>query len=224
MTFLEIINKALIELNFKPITSLSSTKIDQVKLRNAINRVNKSIVLSNDFWFRQNKTTLVVDDSIEFANPATGKILFIKDNAIHYRYELDYTKIYDGTSAGLVYSFFGDKILFPSSDPSVTVDIYYLTDSPAVNASGVEISEMTTITDVSIIPDKYQETVLVNGACMQFKAMVTHPKYQHWKTEYIKAIAELRAECLNDSEERPSISIYNPVKTINEQSFGHIYG
>lgn len=222
MNFLEILNKALVELNFKQITSLSSSKIDQIKLRNAVNRINKDVVLSNNYWFRQKKTTLSIDDSIEYTNPATGKILCIKNDSIEYRFEPDYTKIYDGTSNGLVYSFFGGEILFPSA--TETVDIYYLTDNPAINSAGTEISEMTVTTDIPLIPEKYQESILVNGACMAFKAMTTHPKYPHWRKEYINGISQLNAECLNSDDERPSISIRNPQKTFNQYSFGHIYG
>ena len=109
MSYLTIINDCLTELNFKTITSFSSSKVDQLKLRNTVNRLNKQIVLSENYHFRQKKTTLVIDDSIEYTNPATGKILYICDGSTEYRYEPDYTKIYNGTSSALVYSFYGGK-------------------------------------------------------------------------------------------------------------------
>lgn len=211
MNYFEIINKCLIELNYKPVTAFAKlTKNDYIRLKNVINRLNSDVVTSEPYWFRQKKTTITVDSDTEYDLTFDGKITDVFEDDTRYIFDNDYTHFYNDSGSGTTYGFYGGKLLFTPVTTSKTVTIYYVTNNPATDSTGVtEKDEMALETDLSIIPERYRESILINGSCMKFKGLVTHPKYQHWSNEYAKALSNMKAECLNTQEDKPKIVMGN---------------
>ena len=126
----------------------------------SINSVNNSICNSNDWNFREAKTTfqtVIAED--EYTKPF-GKIWKMKHEGqvtplgeIHYDYIIDYPQ----TGTPYNYSFYADKlILYPTPTEVKTVTAYYYTNyfAKSINESSeiVDTSSLANGTDYSIIP------------------------------------------------------------------------
>lgn len=222
--FYEIIQECRLELNYKPASTFAGlTKNDDLKLMNVINRVNKTIVLSDSYWFRQKKTTLNADTSIEYTLLFNGQIIDIMQGTEHYYYEPDYTKFYDGTVGSQRYGFYSGKLLLPSYSTTTTITIYYITNNPAADSTGVTEKNMMELeTDISIIPELYRNNILVYGSCAAFKAMPSNDKYKHWTVQYNIALAKMRSNCLNSIGQMPHIPMLENRPTVSPDSFRHI--
>ncbi len=209
MEYFDLINSCLVELNFRKQLFFSNlTKLDHLKIKNLLNRVNAEICSSENWWFRESKTTMTINaNTIEHSNPVNGKITGIIIDNLEYFYDYDFEKFYKNTYSGQTYSFFNDKILFPKLSENKTATIFYLTNNFAKNAAGELKSSMVLEDDTSIIPESFQESILVYGVCTRFKAMPTNPKYQHWLSEYTNALRNLRSQGFRAKLENPEVII-----------------
>jgi len=171
-----------------------------------INRVNSEICSSEDWWFRERKTTVTVNGGqIEHTNTISGKITAIVIDNTTYTYEPDFEKFYKNSFSSATYSLFNDMLLFPKLNEDKTATVFYLTNNYAQDSEGAEKKELELSGDLPLIPADFAEPVLVYGTCMRFKAMPDHPKFKHWNAEYIKALRNLHSQVIRSGGEEPRI-------------------
>lgn len=101
-----------------------------------------------------------------------------------------------------------DKLLFPIFNQEKTVEIIYYTNKFAQNEDGEDIEQLSSQSDVSIIPMPFAEPVLVYGTCMRLKANPEHSKFNYWFGMYKEAIATLRSKIGTDAMETPQIRLF----------------
>jgi len=203
MNFFEIINKVLIELNYSPVATFKDlTSLEHKRLMDIINRLNKDICnLNNNFTFRQMiKKIQLNPNKVEYKIPFVGKVSKVVGKNVVYEFEPDYTRFYYGNVGVNTYSFYGEKLLFsPSSEE---IKIFYSTDEFVKTRNDELKSDFEEETDMSIIPDNFVEKLFINGVAYNFKQNVSHPKYNHWKQEYDKAISALLAYCKKNASSK----------------------
>ena len=199
MNFLEILNAVLLELNYSVVSDFSElTKPEHVRLKHVINRINKEVCsMSDNFYFRQKTKEIGLDkDVVMYPLNIEGKILKLVSSSDIYRFVPDYNLFFSDNIPKKSYSFYGENILISPSDDDIK--IFYIC-SKFVKDKNEELKENFEYeTDVSIIPEGFQDSIFINGAAMNFKQNPTHPKYVHWNREYEKAIRVLCANAKCD--------------------------
>lgn len=210
MKFLDLINKCLVELNYKSVSTFEELKTgDHKRLMGIINRLNNELVLSNDWDFRIQAFTMMVgaSNTYEVMIPFDGKILELYVDKERFDFEPDYRKFLDGVSSPNTYSIFAGKLLVGPFDETSSLNFKYYSNSPAQSGAEVLKSQMALEDDSSVMPDLFAENVLVYGACMRFKAMPSHPKYKHWSGEYVRGLRLLHSSAIQDSSQNPQVVI-----------------
>ncbi len=79
MNFLELINKCLLELNYKRVSSFSElVKNDHTKIKNIINLINKEICFIENWDFLLRKASISLPKGTsEVKNTINGRILYL---------------------------------------------------------------------------------------------------------------------------------------------------
>ena len=79
MNFLELINKCLLELNYKQVSSFAElVKQDHKRIIAILNIINKEICAIENWQFLLRKTKLLIpSNTTEVENPVNGRILYI---------------------------------------------------------------------------------------------------------------------------------------------------
>ena len=190
MNYLELINKCLVELNYKQVGAFSELmKNDHKKLKNILNVLSAEICSSDkwDFLLREEVITLPAQ---------TTKI-----PAPNGRIE----KIYaDGAQIEL--KTFGGEIILPEDASEIRV-IYY-TKNCAVDVDGEEKSQLEDAEDETLIPMPFAEPLLVYGACMRLKGNPQHVRFNYWFNMYKDALANLRSRSNVDVNSAPSVKLF----------------
>ena len=209
MNYLELINKCLVELNYKQVNAFSELiKNDHKKLKNIINVLNSEICRSDRWNFLQRKTTMTIPPNTgEIENTVNGRIETVIINGQKYNYYEDYEKFFTNSQPSYTYSFYDDKILFPIFNTEKTVEILYYTNNYAKDAEGEEKLIMENETDSSLIPEPLSEPLLVYGACMRLKGNPQHIRFSYWLSMYKDALANLRSRISATVNEVPSVNI-----------------
>ena len=88
MNFLELINKCLLELNYKQVSSFAElVKQDHKRIISILNIINKEICAIENWQFLLRKTKLLIpSNTTEVENPVNGRILYILSNKGKYRF------------------------------------------------------------------------------------------------------------------------------------------
>ena len=210
MNYLELINKCLIELNYKQVNAFSELiKNDHKKLKNIINIINAELCNFDNWNFLLRKTLLhLPKGQKEIANTVGGRIetLMIEDKILSY-YE-NFEKFFTNTQPSLTYSIFNDKILLPQYDRDIDIEVIYYTKNCARNSSGEEIFELIDGTDEPLIPMPFAEPLLVYGACMRLKGNPQHVRFNYWYGMYKDALANLRAKVSASVDDIPTIKTH----------------
>lgn len=201
MNYFELVNKSLVELNYKQVNAFTElTKNDHKKLKNIINVINKEICSSNNWNFRLRKAELELPAGCsEIENTIYGRIASIVIDGHVYKYFDRPEKFIMKKAPSQTYSSFNDKLLLPEFDKDKLINVIYYTSNTAKTEKGEEKSELKTESDVSIIPDLFAEPILVYGACMRLKANPQHVKFSYWMSMYNNAIANMRSRISVDS-------------------------
>ena len=210
MNYLEIVNKCLIELNYKQVNAFSELiKNDHKKLKNIINVINAELCNFDNWNFLLRKSVLHLSKGeTEIDNTIAGRIesLIADGNVLEY-YE-DFEKFFTNTQPSNTYSIFNNKILLPEYDRDIDIDVIYYTKNCAINESGEEILELTDGTDESLIPMPFAEPLLVYGACMRLKGNPQHVRFNYWYGMYKDALANLRAKVSITTDDIPTIKTH----------------
>lgn len=207
MNYFELVNKCLVELNYKQVNTFSElTKNDHKKIKNIINVINKEVCMYDNWNFKLRKTEVELPaKTSEIDNPIEGRIASIVIDGHVYKYfdkpdEFIMSKAPSGT-----YSCFADKLLLPEFDKDKQINIIYYTANTAVDVDGSEKKELELEQDSSLIPAVFAEPILVYGTCMRLKANPQHVKFSYWLSMYNSALANMRSKISIDSQSSPCV-------------------
>lgn len=209
MNYLELINKCLLELNYKQINTMSELiKNDHKKIMTVLNIVNKEICNTENWNFLLRKTNLnIPKNSIEVTNPIHGRILYLISDKKKYKYSDNIDLFLTGKANSDTYSICNDKLLFAPSNKVRNADIIYYTQMCTQDKDGNEKEDLSQETDKSVIPMPFAEQLLVYGTCLRVKANPTYIRFNYWMSMYNTALANLKSKTGIDSNEAPSIRL-----------------
>ena len=207
MNYLELINKCLVELNYKQVNAFSElTKNDHKKLKNIINIVNTDVCGSEkwNFLIRKKEITLPAKTG-EIQNTIDGRIEAIITDGVKFEYYQDFERFFVNSQPQNTYSLFNDKILFPIFNTDKTLEIIYYTKNCASDAQGQEKFLLENEEDSSLIPEPYVEPIIVYGSCMKLKGNPEHVRFSYWYSMYKEALMNLRSRISASADDVPSV-------------------
>ena len=210
MNYLELINKCLVELNYKQVSTFAELiKNDHKKLKNILNLINTEVCRLDKWNFLLKKVNLVLPKNTgEIKNTISGRISLVLVDGVRYEFFEDFKKFLTNSQPLNTYSEFNDKLLFPIFDKNKTIEIVYYTGNNAKDSDGNEKTLMLAEEDSSLIPDPYAEPILVYGACMRLKANPQHAKFSYWLSMYKEALANLRSKETVSIDATPMIKLF----------------
>lgn len=209
MQYFDLINKCLVELNYKKVNNFSELiKNDHLKIKNILNIVNAEICTFDDWNFLLRKKTLTLPvNTGEIKNTINGRIKTLSVDDSKYEFSEDYEQFLFDKTKDKTYSILNDMLLMPVFDTEKEINIVYYTNNFVKDSNSEEKMQMTSGTDETIIPDPFAEPLLVYGACMKMKANLEYPKFNYWNAMYNKALATLRSKLLTSATQTPTIKI-----------------
>lgn len=196
MKFLEIINKCLIELNYKEVASWQALTLnDHKRLKEIISRLNSQICSGDEWPFLQRYCGVHLHPrESKITNPINGSIDCICINGVEYRHSSDYKRFINANPVPGHFSVYGEHIYLPIFDSAVECKILYNTNDSALDADYNEKQYLEVENDESLIPQVFQEPLLVYGACMRLKSNPDHNKFKYWYSMYNDALATMRTK------------------------------
>lgn len=209
MNYLELINKCLVELNYRQVQVFEElTKNEHKKLKNIINVLNSEICSSEKWEFLQRKTVLSLPANTgELENTVSGRIEAVIVDGQKFSFCQDFEKFFTDSQPQNTYSLYDDKILFPIFNSAKNVEILYYTNNCAKDINGNEKRILEGNTDQSVIPEPFSEPLLVYGACMRLKGNPQHIRFSYWLSMYKDALANLRSRISATVDDVPGVSI-----------------
>lgn len=210
MNYLELINKCLVELNYKQVNAFSELiKNDHKKLKNILNVLNTEICTSDRWNFLLRKVKLIIPEGLgEIENTVNGRIETVIVDGIKFKYFADFEKFLLNSQPQNSYSLFNDKILFPIADKKRNVEIIYYTSDCVKSVDGNEKYIFEYGDDESLIPVVFAEPLLVYGACMRLKGNPQHVRFNYWMNMYKDALANMRSRVSLSMDEIPSVKMH----------------
>lgn len=209
MNFLELINKCLLELNYRQVNAFSElTKNDHKRIITILNIINKEICATECWNFLLRRTQVNFNaNSTEIQNPINGRILYLFIDGKRYEFDENIASFLSGNQKSQTYSIFDNKLLFPKFDRDKKLDIIYYTKDCVQNEQGKEKSDFETSTDKSLIPMPFVEQLLVYGTCMRLKANPQYFKFSYWMSMYKEAMANLKSKSTIATSNTPTIKL-----------------
>lgn len=209
MNFLELINKCLLELNYRQVNAFSElTKNDHKRIITILNIINKEICATECWNFLLRRTRVNFNaNSTEIQNPINGRILYLFIDGKRYEFDENIASFLSGNQKSQTYSIFDNKLLFPKFDKDKKLDIIYYTKNCVQNEQGKEKSDFETSTDKSLIPMPFVEQLLVYGTCMRLKANPQYFKFSYWMSMYKEAMANLKSKSTIATSNTPTIKL-----------------
>lgn len=196
MNFLELINKCLLELNYRQISSLSElVKNDQKRIVTILNVINKEICNTESWNFLLRRTTLKLPaKTTEISNTVAGRILYLLIDGQKFKYSEDIEPFLTSNARSGTFSVCADKLLFPKFDTEKTIDIVYYTKNCVTDKNGAEKENFELESDSSLIPMPFAEQLLVYGTCLRLKANPQYIKFTYWMSMYKEALLNLKSK------------------------------
>jgi len=209
MQYFDLINKCLVELNYKKVNDFRELiKNDHLKIKNILNIVNAEICTSDDWNFLLRKENLEFPaNTSEIKNTINGRIKTLSIDDSIYQFSDDCEKFLFDRTKDKKYSILNDMLLLPVFDTQKTINIVYYTNNFVKSSSGNDKLQMTLSDDETVIPDPFAEPLLIYGTCMKMKANLEYPKFNYWNAMYNKALANLRSKLLTSSSQIPMIKL-----------------
>lgn len=210
MNYFDLINKCLVELNYKKCRSfVELTKNDHEKIKNILNIINAEVCGFDNWSFLLRRVEIVLPKNTgEIVNTIPGRIHSLFVDGVKYDYYSDFEKFLLNKQPSNTFTSFNDKLLVPIFDQDKTIEVVYYTNNFAQDAEGLDIAEMTAETDVSVVPMPFVEPVLVYGTCMRLKANPEYGKFNYWFGMYKEAMANLRSKIGTNALETPQIRLF----------------
>lgn len=210
MNYFEILNKCLIELNYKQVNSFSElTKNEHEKLKNIVNVINKEICLSEKWNFLLRTTTLSLPKNTgQIKNTVQGKIATVMIDGKIFKYYDNFEKFFTNSQPQGTYTSFNDMLLFPIFNKNKEIEIIYYTSNSATSKDGDEKTELEEETDKTLIPTVFAEPLLVYGACMRLKGNPQHVRFNYWYGMYKDALSNMKAKLAVDANTAPVVNLF----------------
>lgn len=209
MNYFELINKCLIELNYKTCSDFTDlVKNDHEKIKNILNIINSEVCGFDNWNFLLRKLQMYLPKNTgEAQNTIQGRIHSIYIDGIKYEFFGDFEKFFLNKQPANSYSVFNDKILFPIFSEDKTVEIIYYSNNFAQDENGQDKPTMESQADVSVIPFPFVEPILVYGTCMRLKGNAEYSKFSYWYGMYKDSLANMRSKISSNALETPSIKM-----------------
>ncbi|MCI5889275.1 MAG: hypothetical protein MRZ62_07185 [Brachyspira sp.] len=210
MNYFEILNKCLVELNYKQVNSFSElTKNEHEKLKNLVNIINKEICLSEKWNFLLRTTTLSLPKNTgQIKNTVQGKIATVMIDGKIFKYYDNFEKFFTNSQPQGTYTSFNDMLLFPIFNKNKEIEIIYYTSNSATSKEGDEKTELEEETDKTLIPTVFAEPLLVYGACMRLKGNPQHVRFNYWYGMYKDALSNMKAKLAVDANTAPVVNLF----------------
>lgn len=210
MNYFEILNKCLVELNYKQVNSFSElTKNEHEKLKNLVNIINKEICLSEKWNFLLRTTTLSLPKNTgQIKNTVQGKIATVMIDGKIFKYYDNFEKFFTNSQPQGTYTSFNDMLLFPIFNKNKEIEIIYYTSNSATSKEGDEKTELEKETDKTLIPTVFAEPLLVYGACMRLKGNPQHVRFNYWYGMYKDALSNMKAKLAVDANTAPVVNLF----------------
>lgn len=209
MNYFELINKCLVELNYKTCDSFTDlVKNDHDKIKNILNIINAEVCSSDNWNFLLRKLELYLPkNSGEILNAVPGRIHSLYIENAKYEYHSDFEKFMLNTQPSNTFSVFNDKILLPIFSQDKTIEVIYYTNNFAQDTDGNDISSMVIEKDAPLIPSPFAEPILVYGTCMRLKGSAENAKFSYWYGMYRDSLANMKSKIGTSAFETPQINI-----------------
>lgn len=209
MNYLEIINKCLVELNYKQVNSFSElVKNDHKKIKNIINIINSELCGYDKWEFLLRKTEYILQKNTgDLKNTVKGRIAVLIIDGERYEYTPHFELFATNSRPACKYTILNNMLLFPLSTKDRKIEIYYYTSGTAVSAEGDEKPLLILEDDNTLIPMPFAEPLLVYGTCLRLKANPQHVKFSYWMSMYNAALANFRSNMCVDINDAPEIKM-----------------
>ena len=174
---------------------VSLTSNDHNRLKDILARLNSQICSSEDWPFLQRQHSFVLPaGTTKITNPISGNIDIITINGAEHRYTPNYKAFVLNSPIAGYYSTYGGYIYLPAYNENHECEILYNSDNSAVSVGKTEKKYLENEDDESLIPEVFQEPLLVYGACMRLKSNPDHNKFKYWYSMYNNALGIMRAK------------------------------
>jgi len=229
--FFALIKKASVILDLdEPVTFADTEETEYKKLKNAINSINRSIVLmEQDRWtFRDQVTTITVQENVfEYDRPdGLMTSIHIEDRDYPLIPEYAWNYLYTRTGRPDRYNVYGEKLLLypiPSAESDGKIlTVKYCTNMCAKTLAGVLQPNMELETDFSLIPTQFSDA-LIYGACRDYKAMPDRSKYQHYNSRCTQELRQMRSQLKRSQELEPYFDIGDRKNGQNDDIVGNFF-
>ena len=209
MNYFDLINKCLIELNYKKCAAFTDlTKNDHEKIKNILNIINAEVCGFDNWNFLLRKLQVELPKNTgEIFNTISGRIHSLYIDNIKYEYFEDFEKFLRNKQPSNTYTSFNDKILLPLFYTDKIIEIIYYSNYFAQDSEGQDLPLMEKGDDVSIIPSPFVEPILVYGTCMRLKGNAEYSKFPYWYGMYKESLANMRSKIGTSALETPQIII-----------------
>ncbi len=210
MNYFELVNKCLVELNYKQVNTFSELiKNDHKKIKNIINVINTEVCNIDNWNFKLRKSEIRLPaNTSEITNPIKGRIASIVIDGHVYKYFDKPEEFIMNNAPSQTYSCFADKLLLPKFDKAKQMNVVYYTSNTAIDTEGNEKELLENETDTSLIPSAFAEPILVYGACLRLKANPQHVKFSYWLSMYNNAVANMRSKISISSDYAPEVKMH----------------
>jgi hypothetical protein len=201
-----------------PTTWEDTEETEYKKLKNVLNAINRSIILSEfERWsFRDIETTITLQEGVvEYDRPDGLIKTILNDNGIPLipEYAWDYLPT-DVTGTPKKYYVYAENILLhprpTTEDIGKVFTVKYFTNECACtrNSTTGKIetykANLDSEGDYSLIPTQFSDA-LIYGACRDYKALPDRAKYQHYNARYTQEIRQMRKAMIRSLEIEPYV-------------------
>ncbi|MBR2526635.1 hypothetical protein IKE67_09245 [bacterium] len=209
MNYLEIINKCLVELNYKKVGNFQElVKNDHLKIKNILNIINAEICTFDNWNFLLRKKIITLPaNTTEIINTINGKIHTLSIDGKKLNYSSDFESFLLSKVSDNKYSVLNDVLLLPKYNKEKTIDIIFYTNNFVKDIHENEKSRFENDTDISLIPEPFVEPLLVYGTCMKMKANPQYSKFSYWLNMYKENLATMRSKLCTDAQQSPYVVI-----------------
>lgn len=209
MNYLELINKCLVELNYKQVYAFTElTKNDHKKIKNILNVINTEICTSDHWHFLLRQVQLELGAGTkEIENTINGRVAALMIDGAKYEYFEDFERFFKNSQPARTYSVFNNKILLPAFKEDKVITVIYYSNNHAFSVEDEEKPQMEEGDDTSVIPEPFVEPLLVYGTCMRLKGNPQHIRFGYWFSMYKDALANMRSRICVNADEAPSIKM-----------------
>lgn len=209
MNYLDLINSVLQELNYKVVSSFSDlVKPDHEKIKTLVNRKNDELLNLRDWDFLLREKVLVVpagSDTVVLGDDMRLKSVFV--NGLEFAQIEDCTPFLLKKDVPNSFALFSGAILLAPSSVERVVKILYYTKNHAKTEAGLEVPELKSATDETLLPEEFAKSALIYGVCLEFKSNPQHPKYKHWADSLYQAKSKMVATSASLQYHAPKIKL-----------------